>query len=184
MTEERLEELRTRAKQNCAPTQHCLGEILVNGYCYVEKNHIEGIHWLRKSAKNGFTEAFYDWGKVYYGGDGVKRDCRKAAKLFRQAAKKDCTNRRCTDAQFKLSDMYAKGEGVKQNLKLAKKWYVRAEKAWRLNKEKWDKITKEATKKWQRESMLRAITLYGFRKFLRTKQLQTKIKSMRLNNYI
>ena len=46
----------------------------------------EAVGWYRKSAEQGYPEAQYDLGYMYYYGYGVPRDRVQAYDLFQQAA--------------------------------------------------------------------------------------------------
>jgi eukaryotic-like serine/threonine-protein kinase len=81
--------------------------------------------WYTKAADAGLAKARNNLGSLYYHGQGVLKDFRKAAELFSKAAYQNNAN-----AQFNLANLYENGEGVPKDLAEAKKWYTEvAEKA-------------------------------------------------------
>ena len=81
---------------------------------YTERSYID----LLPLAEEGDPLAQAALGVMYYHGQGVQQDFKKARKWFQLAAKQ-----KHSQAQFILGLMYAKGDGVKQNDKEASKWY-------------------------------------------------------------
>ena len=76
---------------------------------------------LLKSAKRGDAYAQYCLGDMYFYGDGVKQDYRKAREWFEKAATQDELTAQCY-----LGDMYLYGLGVKQDYNKAHEWYRKA----------------------------------------------------------
>ncbi len=72
----------------------------------------------RPLAEQGNASAQVSLGAMYYGGQGVTRDDREAAKWYRRAAEQGQR-----DAQFRLAVMYDKGVGVPLNYAEAARWY-------------------------------------------------------------
>jgi hypothetical protein len=60
---------------------------------------------------------------MYYYGNGVTQDYKKAERWYQEAAKQGNL-----EAQFKLGDMYSYGNGVTQDYKEAERWYQEAAK--------------------------------------------------------
>ena len=58
---------------------------------------------------------------MYYNGQGVRQDYKKAAEWFEKAATQGDAN-----AQFNLGAVYGNGEGVRQDYKKAKEWFGKA----------------------------------------------------------
>jgi len=52
----------------------------------VPQDYAEAVRWYRKSADQGYPQARYGLGYIYYYGFGVQRDRVQAYGLFQQAA--------------------------------------------------------------------------------------------------
>jgi len=76
---------------------------------------------LREFERDGSAEAQMMLGIMYFKGQGVKQDKKKAAELLLKAAE-----RGNVIAQLNLGFMYEDGEGVDPDAKEAAKWYRRA----------------------------------------------------------
>ena len=125
-------------------------QYLIAIYFSENAEHQKYLYWLRKSAENGCTEAWYylamdsdnnkesfKWclksatientnaqnllGNFYYGGIGCKKDINKAFKWYKISAKQNNDL-----AQENLGDLYERGKGVKQNYKKAVYWYKKS----------------------------------------------------------
>jgi len=83
------------------------------------------IAWYAKASRLGKTKAQLALAKLYLRGQGVDRDFKKAASLFRDAAVRG----RDPDAQYALAVMLERGMGLKRNQGEALRWYRRAAKA-------------------------------------------------------
>ena len=81
-----------------------------NGYG-VAKDMVEAVKWLRKSADQGYADAYFDLGECYRNGYGVTKDMVEAVKWLRKSA-----NLGYVDAQFRLGFCYANGLGVEKNM--------------------------------------------------------------------
>jgi hypothetical protein len=90
-------------------------------YYFDDKNYTEAAKWYRMSAEEGYAEAQYELGAMYYGGEGITQNNSEALKWFRKSA--DQGN---SDAQNSLGHMYQLGDGVKENLSEAVKWYQKS----------------------------------------------------------
>ena len=77
--------------------------------------------WIKTAADQEYAKAQFILGSMYYRGEAVPRDPKKALVLLRKAA-----NQGLADAQFILGDMYHKAKGVKKSYKKALYWYRRA----------------------------------------------------------
>lgn len=73
--------------------------------------------WL-PLAKAGDSRAQYQLGLMYYRGEGLRQDYRKAFVWYRRAAE-----RGDIDAQLNLGLMYARGQGTDQDFVEAFKWF-------------------------------------------------------------
>lgn len=76
---------------------------------------------LEKSAESGNSEAMYQLGLLYYDGNTVKRDYRKAVELFTPAAEKGHPK-----AQNNLGVIYGKGQGTTKNVVTSYMWFTLA----------------------------------------------------------
>lgn len=75
------------------------------------------IERLEKLAAQGNLNAKYDLGMEYYEGEDVAKDQRRAAALFKEAARGGMAASRAI-----LGEMYMRGQGVKKNPVEAAKW--------------------------------------------------------------
>lgn len=66
----------------------------------VNQDFVEAIKWYRLAAEQGFAEAHYNFGVMYYNGEGVPKDFAKAREFLRKAAE-----RGYADAQKILREM-------------------------------------------------------------------------------
>lgn len=122
------------------------------GVCYdkgtgVKKNPVEAAKWYGKAAEQGMAIAQHNLGYCYYHGLGVEKDYDEAYKWYRKAAEQGnksaisklyywptskieklrmLANLGHAESQYLLAVSYAKGEGVKQNMEEAAKWYKKA----------------------------------------------------------
>lgn len=99
------------------------------GKCYyqgqgVPQNYYSALTWFRKSSEQNWAEAQYYIGNTYYYGQVYpKPDYEQAVIWYSKAAKQNFA-----DAQYMLGLCYEKGQGVKQNVKEARKWFEKAAK--------------------------------------------------------
>ena len=75
-----------------------------------------------KNDESNYNAAYY-LGNLYYNGQGVAKDQKKAFDLYMKAA-----TRRVTEAEYMVGLCYLKGEGVKQELFQAVAWFTEAAK--------------------------------------------------------
>ena len=80
------------------------------------------MKWYRIAADQGYAQAQYNLGVMYYNGQGVAQDYSAAMKWYRMAADQGHTN-----AQFIIGVMYYKGQGVPQNTSEALRWLHKAQ---------------------------------------------------------
>lgn len=99
----------------CETTTTSSGSFTSNG---IRSNTIEQ---LLAKADDGDANAQCELGTRYYRGQDVRRDYKKAASLFSQAAEQGLPK-----AQYNLGVMYDNGQGVLKNHKEAVKWYSKA----------------------------------------------------------
>lgn len=76
---------------------------------------------LQKKAEQGYANAQYTLGLLYFNGEGVPQDHTKAREWWRKAAEQGLA-----EAQTALGMAYSLGHGVEQNDELAIEWFDRA----------------------------------------------------------
>ena len=74
-----------------------------------------------KAAEQGDATAQYVLGVMYYDGEGVAQNYKKAIEWFTKGAEQDYAS-----AQTRLAMMYEQGEGVPQDYKKAAHWFTKA----------------------------------------------------------
>ena len=79
------------------------------------------IKLLSESADEGNPESQFQLGILYYEGDEVEQDYKKAEEYFRKAAAQGNA-----EAQYRLGHLYYYGEGVEKNYEKAAEWYEKA----------------------------------------------------------
>lgn len=92
------------------------GDMLAWGVC-VKRDPELGIHYIRKSAKQGLVPAMEQMGRYYHVGRFVQKDMEKAHRLIYRAAELGNLN-----AQFRLIDMYLDGFGSPYDYESAYRW--------------------------------------------------------------
>jgi len=147
-----VEWYRKAAEQGYADAQYDMGVMFSKGEG-IYKDLEEARHWYEKAAAQGHGYAFYNLGVVWERGYGVSPDWTRAESYYEKAVAQGVAKaaynlanhyykggdlkkafeyyRRAaelghTGARFHLGWLYAHGEGVEQNLSLAKKWYREA----------------------------------------------------------
>jgi TPR repeat protein len=120
--QETFEATKAKAEKGDAKAQVSLWLMYVKGEG-VEKDSVEALKWLRKSAEQGYVDAQAKLGRWYYIGylPGGEQDYVEAAKWFRKAAEHGDN-----DSQYMLGEMYRRGQGVEQDDFEALKWYRKA----------------------------------------------------------
>jgi TPR repeat protein len=78
-------------------------------------------HWISLAADQGYIEAQYNLGNMYYNGEGVAQSYEKAAELYTLSAEGGNAS-----ARFNLGLLYSKGEGVAQSYEKAAELYTLA----------------------------------------------------------
>jgi len=110
------------SKQGDASSQHTLGVLYKRGFSGQKANIKEAVKWLTKSANQGDELAQEELFEMYYDGDGVPKDNKKAIKWLKERANNS------PYAQHQLAMMYEKGEGVTKDYKQMMKWLIKAAK--------------------------------------------------------
>ena len=87
----------------------------------IEKDELE---LLTKVAEEGDADAQYCLGELYYKGEGLAKDLKKAVYWYTKAAE---TGWGHAGAIKRLVDCYSNGEGVEKDLEKAKFWQDKAE---------------------------------------------------------
>ncbi|WP_445947386.1 tetratricopeptide repeat protein, partial [Shewanella sp.] len=82
---------------------------------------IEEFNVTKNYAEQGNATAQYNFGRMYFSGNGVKRDDNQARLWFEKAA-----DQGHADAQHTLGLIYNVGEGVRQDYDKARLWYEKA----------------------------------------------------------
>ncbi len=85
---------------------------------YHRGDHQVAMEIWRPLAEQGHASAQYSLGLLYYRGEGVLPDPKRAAKWYHKAAEQGDP-----DAQLNLGLMYAQGDGLKKNYTTAYKWF-------------------------------------------------------------
>lgn len=86
--------------------QNALGVFYYEGIG-TPKDYVKAFEWLKKSADQGFTRAFYNLAICYVNGLGVEKDQKKAVELLEYASEQNDLA-----AQSYLGYCYLKGKGV------------------------------------------------------------------------
>ncbi|MGI9548452.1 MAG: trypsin-like peptidase domain-containing protein [Bdellovibrionales bacterium] len=86
---------------------------------YSLKSYKEAIKWLELASQNGYKTSMNLLGSMYYQGQGVPQDYKKAMKFFKAAS----SQKSITDSKYTIASMYARGEGVSKNHKEAIRWH-------------------------------------------------------------
>ncbi len=89
--------------------------------CKQSRNFERAAHWFQQSANQGYTDAMFELGNLFYEGEGVRRDRPEAAYWYRLAGEKGHK-----EAQFKLGAMRESGDGVSVFHQEALEWYLKA----------------------------------------------------------
>lgn len=117
-----IESLRTQVSKGNPNAQYRTGIILRDGLSGGEKQTREAAKMFQLAAKKGHFEAQFALGKLHFEGDGVRKDYRVAARLYKSAAQMGSHR----DAQFELGRLYYKGRGVGHDYSAAVDWFRRA----------------------------------------------------------
>lgn len=103
------------------------------GLCYkygdsVAKNVARTLAWFRKAAEQGHLQATYWIADAYCDGEGVRRDRRKAVRLYKKIIKlaESEDHSESGDALMMLGICHHNGEGVKQDTVKSVRLYRRA----------------------------------------------------------
>ncbi len=88
---------------------------------YHRGDHAAAMEIWRPLAEQGHASAQYSLGLLYYRGEGVLPNPKRAAKWYHKAA-----DQGDPDAQLNLGLMYAQGDGLKRNYVTAYKWFALA----------------------------------------------------------
>ena len=91
---------------------------------YGEKNYAIAVQTWLPLAEKGMAPAQESMGLLYYRGDGVEKDEKKAAEWYRKAAEQG-RGRAC----FNLAIFYERGIGVEKDLAEALRWAEKAKEA-------------------------------------------------------
>ena len=83
-----------RPRQGDAEAQYWLGAVFDDRSRWNGDAHdaCEAVKWFRRAANQGYAEAQYDLGLIYFNGRGVTRDNGEAAKWFLKSAEQGHEN--------------------------------------------------------------------------------------------
>ena len=100
------------------------GNLANEAQSYNERRELQNkeVNWYEKAAEKGNIDGLYNWGYCYHCGIGVNKNIRKAAELYRKAAKRDYLL-----AMVRLGDIFTFDDAYKVvNASEARKWYEKA----------------------------------------------------------
>lgn len=103
-----------------------LGDLYLHSPVYLtsdKSDNAQALKYNEIAAENGYGEALFNLGLLYFNGDGVAEDNIKAVDLFSKAVNKGCER-----ALVYLGICYQKGYGVEKDLVTAFEFYLRAAK--------------------------------------------------------
>ena len=96
--------------------------------CYMRndvkfEDELQQVNWYEEAGNYGNADALFKMGNLYDTGQGFyEQNHREAAGYYKRAAEFSGQ----TEAQFRLAEMYQKGEGVAQKISEAVKYYEKA----------------------------------------------------------
>ena len=88
---------------------------------YEADNYTKALSCFKQAAEQGYAEAQFKYGQMYYNGEGVEKDDAEAMSWFQKAAQQECVW-----AQFFCGIMYAYGKSVPRNGYEAMNWFLKA----------------------------------------------------------
>ena len=88
---------------------------------YEADNYTKALSCFKQAAEQGYAEAQFKYGQMYYNGEGVEKDDAEAMSWFQKAAQQECAW-----AQFFCGIMYAYGKSVPRNGYEAMNWFLKA----------------------------------------------------------
>ncbi len=101
-----------------------IGILYLFGELGLDQSYKKAHNWFRKAAEQGYAEAQYSLGDLYYrrrDGKQEKQNYTEAFKWFKKAAEQGSAW-----AQYGIAELYRNGFGVSQDSKEASKWYQKA----------------------------------------------------------
>lgn len=114
--------LKKEAQDGGREAAFCLYECFRKGLG-VEKDDARALFWLQRAAEQGEPVAMFTLALEYREGGLVQKDDDLFMYWLRRAAEEGNEE----DAQYLLASCYEHGNGVPQDVNLARKWYDRAE---------------------------------------------------------
>ena len=112
---------RKAAEQGNAEAQACLGSRYLYGTGGIAQDNAMALKWLQMAADQGVSYAQADLAFMYYNGQGVEQNEKKAAELFLKAAEQGNAY-----AQSHMGMFYQNGYGVELDNRKAAEWYEKA----------------------------------------------------------
>nr|WP_295931857.1 serine/threonine-protein kinase [uncultured Dyadobacter sp.] len=124
-----FQKLKEASELGSGDADYYLGELTYNGLGTV-KDYQKGWKYSTSAAERGFRMAYWRMANAYQTGKGVKRDVYKSDKYYLEAieAMKKLAEADDPEALGNLGMMYANGEGVPKNEKLALEYLLRSAK--------------------------------------------------------
>ena len=90
----------------------------IGNLSYYSANYTDALKYLSLAGEKNWNEAFFLLGEIYYNGDGVSVDYKKAFENYLKSATLPTNDKR--RAMDRISSIYKDGLGVKKNKELAK----------------------------------------------------------------
>jgi TPR repeat protein len=128
---------RKAAEQDHARAQNNLGYMYSNGRG-VPQDYAEAVKWYRKAAEQDHARAQNNLGVMYSNGRGVPEDDAEAAKWRCRAAEQgdeqhikwclEIAHKGSAETQYKLGELFQRGQGVEQDDDKAARWICSAAK--------------------------------------------------------
>ncbi|MEE8119617.1 MAG: tetratricopeptide repeat protein [Gammaproteobacteria bacterium] len=115
-TKHDVDDAKQQAKFGDLESQYNVGVMLVS------RNRVtEAAYWYDQAARRGHNLAQYNLAVLYFNGEGVPRNFKRAAALLSSSAEKGNA-----DAQYLLGRIYFTGQGVQRDFAKEAEWYQRA----------------------------------------------------------
>ncbi len=90
---------------------------MIRNHSAAEQGDVKALQWYHKAAEQGYAEAQFNLGLMYFEGQGVPQDYAEAVRWHRKAAEQGYAR-----AQFLLGMMYFLGQGVPEDEAQAHMW--------------------------------------------------------------
>jgi TPR repeat protein len=117
-----IENINNKNNYSSAEDMYILGLMYKKGIC-VDKNMTKAFQYFQASNAKQYTFSKYELADMYYYGEGIKQDFKKAFNLYENILK---TKILTGMIEVNLGYMYLNGEGIKKNITLAKEYYIKS----------------------------------------------------------